>query len=286
MMKLSTALLFLFMIVPSLLMGQQDQQQWNARCTIPSDKACIDWDKGVAYAVGYGAPPKDAGARSNPMARRAAKIDAARNVLELIKGVNLDSNTNMENAALSNDQVSVNMSGVLHSLREVGEAKYYSDRTIMVRVAVSLREVMPTEVIYQDSSATPRQVDAPSAISGGSTLSPQTAYTGLIIDARGTGVLPAMSPKVFDPEGKEVYGSAYVSREWAISQGIVGYLKDVNTAQGNDRVKGNPAVVKAVEARGAKKADLVLNKGDADTLRSIAQSQTFLREGRVIIILD
>jgi hypothetical protein len=95
-----------------------------------------------------------------------------------------------------------------------------------------------------------------------------------------------MSPKIYDPEGKEVYGSAYVSREFAIQQGIVGYVKTVDQARENDRVKGNPAVVKAVSAKGPSKADLVLSKEDAEQLKTLSQQQTFMREARVMIVLD
>ncbi|MEE8555720.1 MAG: hypothetical protein V3T00_07655, partial [bacterium] len=112
------------------------------------------------------------------------------------------------------------------------------------------------------------------------------AYTGLIIDARGTGVLPAMSPKVLDPEGREIYGSAYVSREHAVAQGIVGYAKDVDAARQNDRVQGNPLVIKALESKGANKSDLVISESDADALREIAQTQNFMRQTRVMIVLD
>ncbi len=275
--------LSLLLFVPVLAWAQQGIE---VSCTTPNDTACIDWNKGVAYAIGLGAPPDNAGARSNPMARRAARIDAARNLLELIQGVNLDSSTDMKNAMIENDSVSISISGVLKSIREVGRPKYFSDRTIQVKVAASLREVIPQELIFDNSGGPPRMLEAPGSIPVGSSLSPQQAYTGLIIDGRGTGVLPAMSPKIYDPEGREVYGSAYVSREWAVSQGVVGYVKTMEAARGTDRVKGSPAIVKAIEAKGANKADLVIPKSDADTIRALAQKQTFLNEGRVMIILD
>lgn len=282
-MKTLSCLLGLLLCTSALAFAQQGIE---TSCTTPSDSACIDWNKGVAYAIGIGAPPDNAGARSNPMARRAARIDAARNLVELIKGVNLDSSTNMKNAMIENDTVNISISGVLRSLREVGQPKYFSDRTVQVKVSASLREVIPQELVLGNAGGAPLMLPPPGSIPTGSTVSTQQAYTGLIIDARGTGVLPAMSPKVFDPEGREVYGSAYVSREWAISQGVVGYVKSLEAARNNDRVKGTPAVVKAIEAKGANQADLVISKADADTLRLIAQKQTFLNEGRVMIVLE
>jgi hypothetical protein len=274
----------LLLLLPFTAMAQQGIE---ASCTTPNDSACIDWNKGIAYAVGTGAPPAGSGAGANPMARRAARLDAARNLLELIQGINVDSNSTVKNMMVESDVVNITVSGVLKSIREVGQPKYFSDRTIQVKIAASLREVLPQEAIFGSSSGAPRLLEAPGSMpSGGTSLNAQQVYSGLVIDARGTGVLPAMSPKIFDPDGREVYGSAYVSREWAISQGVVGYVKSVDAAVGTDRVKGSPAVVKAVEAKGANKADLVVSKADADMLRAVSQKQTFLSEGRVMIVLD
>ncbi len=264
------------------------QKGMEVACTTPDDNACIDWNKGVAYALGTGAPPAGAGAASNPMARRAAKIDAARNLVELIQGVNLDSNSTVKNMMLENDTVNISVSGILRSLREVGAPKYFSDRTVQVKVAASLRSVIPQEAVLGPNTGPPRLLEAPSSLPPVSAagISLAQVYSGLVIDARGTGVLPAMSPKIFDPDGREVYGSAYVSREWAVSQGVVGYVKSVDAAVKTDRVKGSPAVIKATEAKGAHRADLVISKDDAEMLRALSQKQKFLSEGRVMIVLD
>ena len=273
----------LLLAAPAAMFAQQGIE---VACTTPNDRACVDWNKGVAYAVGIGAPPPGAGAASNPLARRAARIDGARNLLELIQGVNLDSTTSLKNAMAQSDTVTVNMNGVLQSLREVGQPKYFSDRTVQIKVSASLRAVVPAELVYGDSGGAPRMLEAPGSVPVGGMVNPAVSYSGLIIDARGTGVLPAMAPKVFDPDGREVYGSAYVSREWAVTQGVVGYVKTIEAAREDDRVKGSPATVKAVEAKGANKADLVISKTDADTIRAIAQRQNFLSEGRVMVVLD
>jgi hypothetical protein len=144
--------------------------------------------------------------------------------------------------------------------------------------------MIPEEVYV---SGPPQQLGPPTQIGGAAqAVNTRASYSGLIIDARGTGVLPAMSPKVLDPEGREIYGSAYVTREFAVQQGIAGYAKDVEAAKQNDRVKGNPLVIKAVEAKGANKADLVISMADANALREIAQAQNFMRQTRVLIVLD
>jgi len=49
----------------------------------------------------------------------------------------------------------------------------------------------------------------------------QTVYTGLIFDAQTLTFTPSASVKILDEDGREVYGSAYVSKDWADKYGIV-----------------------------------------------------------------
>lgn len=219
------------------------------------------------------------------VAERIAQVIAQRNLLEMIKGVNLNSATTIKGQSLENDVIETQIMGKLQGLIPVDKTRFYSDGSIGVKYKASLYEIVPQDT-YLEQSGPPRELEGPRQRVAGSPLASGQAFSGLVIDARGTGVKPAMSPKVFDPQGREVYGSAYVSREFAVSQGMVGYVKSMESARGNDRVKGNPAVIKAVEAKGANQADLVISQADADTLRAISQQQTFLREARVVIVLD
>jgi len=45
-----------------------------------------------------------------------------------------------------------------------------------------------------------------------------------------------MSPKIVDENGAEVYGSMIVDKNYAVSQGISGYARDLTAAQSNQRV--------------------------------------------------
>ena len=83
-----------------LLTGILYAQGLDQRCTQMGDSACVDWDRGVVMAKGLGAPASSAKntAQKNATALRAAKLDAARNMLEMIKGINLSSSTTMRDA--------------------------------------------------------------------------------------------------------------------------------------------------------------------------------------------
>ena len=55
--------------------------------------------------------------------------------------------------------------------------------------------------------------------------------TGLIIDARGLGLRPAMSPKILDQNGSTVYGPGNFTREFAVKFGVAGYSKNLEQAK-------------------------------------------------------
>jgi hypothetical protein len=286
-MNRALCLLAVLALVPALAWAQtQPTGNIDPRCTQPGQQACVDWTNGVAIAIGSGAPATWARtpAQKNISATRAARLDAARNLLELIKGINLTASSNIQGAMVASDEVSTSIEGRLNGIRPVESPHYFSDGSVQVKLEANLREVVPQDLYTQ--SGPPQPIGAPIGSPAGAAINPQAAYTGLIIDARGTGVQPAMSPKVYDPQNREVYGSAYVSRDFAVSQGMVGYAKSIEQASQTDRVKGNPAVIKAVKAEGANKADVVISQADADALRALAQQQTFLRDARVMIVLD
>jgi hypothetical protein len=146
----------------------------------------------------------------------------------------------------------------------------------------------PTEP-EPDEGPAPAIIERPLANATEAEAAPVTArpdYTGLVLDATGLQARPAMTPQIFDEEGNEVYGTAVVSREYAIQQGMAGYARDVQKASASERVGGQPLVVKAMEVRGQARTDFVVSNEAAENLRQVAADQGFLRQCRVMIVLD
>jgi hypothetical protein len=121
-------------------------------------------------------------------------------------------------------------------------------------------------------------------ISSGALYS-QTVYTGLIFDAQSSSFIPSASVKILDEDGREVYGSAYVSKEWAEKQGIVGYAKTVDDAKANQRVAGTPLVIKAMKATGPNNKDLVISNEDARKVRDLSRNINFLDKAKVMVVV-
>ncbi len=239
----------------------------------------VDWTTGVITAVGIGAPPAQPAnaAQARAMAERAAQVVALRNLLEAIKGVRVDSTTLVENFMVTSDMIRTEVSGFVQGAM-VMDKKYMSDGSVEVTVGMKLTGAL-ADALLPKGPLTP-----PTGIGGAAT--PGQAYTGLIVDARGLGVRPAMVPKILNEDGKEVYGSAWVNRDYAVREGMVGYLKDPVAAQANPRVTDKPLMVKALKVSGDARVDLVVTNADAAMLHGAAQNLSFLEKCRVIVLVD
>ena len=250
--------------------------------------ACVDWDRQVVMAVGSGAPASSAKtrARKAATAKRIAKLDAARNALEAIKGITLTSTNTVRDSMLADDTIRVKLQGKLFGLRTL-ETQYYEDESVEIRVEASLRTLIPPDLLKPPPQST-LEPNRP-ALSEGSeknTIDLEQAYTGLVVNAKGIDLVPAMAPRILDESGGEVYGSLSLDPAFVKRFGMAGYLRSLEQALENDRVQGNPLVVNALNARGNPRADLVIANPAAAALRKLAQRQAFLKEARVVIVLD
>ncbi|MBA3031099.1 MAG: hypothetical protein FP816_20115 [Desulfobacteraceae bacterium] len=112
------------------------------------------------------------------------------------------------------------------------------------------------------------------------------SFTGFIIDARGLSAAPSMTIKILNENGDEIYGSAFVSREVAVQNGMCLYESDMASSIKNHRVSGNPMVIKALRTHHFKGSDLVIRNTDALKIRSSSEHLAFLALCRVVIVID
>jgi hypothetical protein len=238
----------------------------------------VDWTTGVITAVGIGAPPAQPAnaAQARTMAERAAQVVAYRNLLEAVKGIRVDSTTTVENFMVTSDAIRTEVSGIIQG-STIMDKKYMSDGSVEVTVGMKLTGALADALLPKTPPPTP--TTPPAQVTG-------ELYTGLIVDARGLGMRPAMAPKITNEDGKEIYGSANIRRDYAVREGMVGYLKDPIAAQTNPRVADKPLLVKAVKVSGDARVDLTISNADAAAIQSAAQNLSMLEKCRVIILVD
>jgi hypothetical protein len=270
------------LIAGGLLAGLATAQEPQTQYPEPGEFR-IDWERQVVIVSSLGAPntnlPRPAWRAS---ALRAARQTAYRDLLEAVKGVRVSSTTTVENSMLTSDIIKSSVEGVIRNF-VILDTKYYEAMDVAVIVEMPLTGalydvLLPGESGGRVASAAPAQPQPQPVRASGAT-------SGLIVDATGLDVMPAMAPKIIDEDGNEVYGTTKVLRNFAMTQGIVGYHNNVEGASQAERVVGNPIVIRALRATGANGCDLVVSNADAGAVRRAAANLPFLDECRVMIVL-
>ena len=237
----------------------------------------INWSKKTVTATGSGAATLKDGnvAQARLMAERAAKMDALRNIVETIKGIQVTGTRNASDV-MSNGEVKTRIEGMVQGFKVV-DTKYYSDGSVDIIVQMPIDENLTNALVEKPKAAS----KAPARKLN--TDGPES-FTGLVINARGLGLTPSMAPRVVDESGKEVYGAEIVSEKGLQQGGIASYAK--NDDQAKERTGNKPMVMKALRLAEKSKTDIVIANGDADKLRDPNTNLSFLADGKVVILVD
>ena len=271
------ALMFLLIISPVGYGNEYRDQDVVEQKT----KGVINWSRGVIQAKGIGVLPDKIPNRvqARSSALKDATLDACRKILEVAKGIRIDGATVVGDYAGKNDIIMSKIESMVNSA-DVVKKEYFSDGTVEVTMEMNLRGgfaqlVLPGEIKPLESIRTMAPVNNSPSV-----------FTGLVVDTRGLGIQPVMAPKILDENAREVYGSAFVSREYAVQQGMSGYSKDLAAAQSNQRVADNPLTVKGLRIEGVEHSDVVISNADARRLRSASENLSFMKKCRVIIVIE
>ena len=239
-----------------------------------------DWTTGMVTAKGIGIPPKNPASalQAKEMAKSAAWAVALRNLLEVVKGVRVDSTTTVNNFVTTNDEVRTRVEGMVKGAKLVKEQEM-PDGSFEMTVEMKLTGDFSGVVLPKSS---PRTNPLPQYMK---TVPDRTSYTGLVVDARGTGAQTALAPRILNEQGEEAYSVAYVEQRDVAEQGIAIYVPDLPSAQANPRVTSTPLLVKALRATGNNRTDLVVSDADVQTIHGIPEHFKFLKQAKVLVIL-
>ena len=261
------------------------------------ENGSVNYGDRTIQAIGIGFIPENVinAGQARRSAMRIAKQDALRQLIEIVNGVNVTSETTVS-GSMFDDVIKTQVQGAIRGARRIGEPKYLSDTSVEItyevkmadisRVLLPMAEKAPTlkfdDVTVGGSVSEPTPAAEPSAEpskkSGG--------VTGIIIDGKGLGLRPAMAPRILNQSGSVVYGPGQYSRDYAASNGVVGYSKSLVKAKEDPRVQGNPLVIRASSTSGASAADMIVSNADAGKIARADGSAGLLGNCRVMFILD
>jgi hypothetical protein len=267
--------------------------------------AATNWDSATVTAEGTGVAPPTAynSVQARMLARRAAIVDAYRQLAEQIKGVNVDADTTVENMMVTSDVVRTHVSALVQGARIVDE-KTLSEGGYSVTLQVSMFGVSnslatavlerpqvkeafppvvqkvepsiplpPTDYGYPSTPSTKPMYGKPSSAANAPSGRAIGGYTGLIVDCRGLGLKPVMSPVIKNTDGTPIYGYKNLDYDKVIENGMAGYVTDISRAS---RAGTNPLIVRAVS----------LDNHNGNPVLSLADANRVLIENGATGFLD
>lgn len=259
-------------------------------------KGSVNWEKGAEADVeawGVGLPPVNMPAeRGAALALRAATVDAYRQLAEIIKGVQVDSETTMRDLSVESDVVTAKVEALVQGARVV-EKVVNKDGSYSVKVAVPLYGVKSVAAVVIPEANKDLLPQETPEISEDYTPAPEVkaqaaSYTGVVVDAAGLGLEGTFSPVIYDVNGRAIYGMRNIDKDFAISKGMVEYYNDLQTATVNSRAGSNSLVVKAVSVRGGGNSvnpvNVVVSVEDGDKILYANEKSGMLENKAVVFV--
>ncbi len=234
----------------------------------PKPAPGMNWETQRLKATGVGAPDLKASspAQARIGAEKAAQLDAFRNLLAQAKGVQITAAKRM-GELMEKDEIRARVEGSIRNFNVSGK-RYFSDGSVEVDVEV------PASVFTEVVDPDPTPV-APAKVEG------EKTNTGLVIDARGLNLTPALTPRVLDDGGKSLYSIDSLSADARRQSGVAAYVQNLEDAKKSQKAGDRPLMVKAKRVDGS---DVVLDPDDAKKLASVNAS--FLTDGKVVIVMN
>lgn len=280
-----------------VLFGAMSAQAFRGYVAQHGD-ASVQWGNGEAVATVAVQPVGDVldPVQARSLAVRAAVVSARRQLLEAVESIRIDAGQTVGYHMAEDLDAAENVRMLLQNSRlslPLANPEDKPDMMGSVTASISLHgqlaEHMLPSTIQFLSGIPPKLAGAsqpvdeeqdPMALG----MTPGAGYSGVVIDARGLDIEPALCPVVFDANGLGVYGSFMVSRTLAVSQGVAAYSRTDEWVVVRSRVGESPLVVKAVSK--ARPTDPVISANDARLARAVLSRPGIGDKGRVVIVLD
>lgn len=264
------------------IVGEAQEKPLNEASVIEKvGMANVDWTEGVIQVTGVGtAPDRGSVSQKRLTAERAAVADAYRQLAEVVQGVRVNAERMIKDYMADSVVVKTQVNALIKGAQK-------TDRRFLADGSIEIDMILP---VYGQSSLNEvvqpqKKVIPPPPVE----LEPTEItedYTGLIVDCRGLGLEPAMSPAINSKAGGEIYiGNQPVDPAFVIREGIVSYHKSLNDAKQGSRVGKNPLIVKGIAVSGNFKTDVMISEKDTRLILGLEAKFKVLSKALVSLVL-
>lgn len=252
-----------------------------------TENTTMNWSENYMEGTGMAVVPTQykGTAQGVALARRGAILDLQRNLLEAMKGVNINAKTTMEDF-MATDSVRSAVEGTIKGV-EIYEGTQKGE-TYVVKGRIRLDKIHDEAAKKLSKSEPERDPVEYSPRSRRGKKSRQRVvrsgdFSGLIVDARHLPVQPSMFTRILDEEGRPVYGVNFGNRDIQNQSGLYVWYNKMVYARDEHRVGRRPLVVKAQRLSNGRN-DIVIPNYAAKLVRD--NTYNFRRDCKVIIVKD
>lgn len=278
-MKRIAALAFCVLMLASTAFAQGNFQAVDTPSAI--------FENGYIQVVGE----SEAG-QSRYAAKRAAKVVAQRDLIEIVQGLNLVGASTVKDGMLVSDQIQTTVKGFLKGAVVVGQEFVSGEGYARVALRLNLRgshslyESLAPVLQQPPAALKVQQMPAfqPSAEAVAPAPQPQT-YDGLIVIVEGTGFKPALANRIITEKQDILFEPSKVSPQMLIERGCGGYTTTQDKAKALLASWGSktPLVVKCTKVM--KGTEAVVSVKDATVIFEQNQKTNMLPQAKVVFVL-
>lgn len=307
--------LFIFFLFISLPLSAEEVEIYeeDLRPFIEKfDKGHIDWEEGYYYArVTVPFQKKFRGrllnkAMQRVMAERVAEALSDSIFLQLAADIRVDAENTLKD--LAGDETTIRVMGNIKGREKVSLEEKGSLLKAVYRVP--MRGV--NGVVSNLYDRVVRKLFSLNKVSQFSkTADEKRAGPVLYIDARGTGALPALFPRILDESNKTVFDVSMMEKERAIKNGVAAYVttnshqwgkkssgpqllipndyllvRAIGFSEVKKRTKRKRKAIKAIDSMGTLRANIIIGKKDAALIAEKNKKNGFLKKARIVVITE
>ena len=262
----------------------------------------INWTTGDIQAVGFGAAPEGTAPRKKKtLALRAAKIVALRNLLEIVQGVRVTSETTVLDLMLVSDLVHTRVNGIVRGAQV--QASSFDDSSGLASVRVQLKvaeglyqilidasdlQLSKIKLLLSDllSSALALFSTALAANAHADTTD-DIEYTGIVFDVTALQQFqPAAILRLRDDVGKVFYPTDSILKDRLSGSQPTLYGSSLETLTTNGRIGETPLIIEVDALFQTFSSDLQLRPSDANQLKHNEALWQLIERGQVAVLMS
>jgi len=254
-------------------------------------KTLINWEDGYIEAVGMATVDTTKmknKVQAELMAQEGACTMAYAKLSEMLNGVAINAHTTVVDMCTEDQYARSATRGLIKGARRIEERVTWSGGAPkgICRIGIVLRGPKGVQMPAYDYAIRNKvEGKIPVFQPPQTSAVPAGAYTGIVIDARGYNLQPAMIPQVYTEDGKLVYGASIVDSQAARQNGLAGYASNLNSPSVAKRAGSNPLVIKAQGLVGNQKAGVKISTADAIGALAANGTENLLKMAKVLFLL-